>query len=62
MSKSKLLREKFSKDDVLYKNIAFRNSWADYNIVTFNDDDNKSLTIKYTHPQFKTISTTFIKE
>jgi len=51
------------KDDPIYKNIAFRNSWATYSIVTFNDiDDNKTLTIKYTHPKFKTISTTFTKE
>lgn len=52
-----------TENDPLYKDIAFRNSWAKYNIVTFNNnDDNKILTIKYTHPKFKTISTTFIKE
>jgi len=52
-----------TKDDPLYKNIAFRNDWAKYNIVTFNNvDDNKTLTIKYTHPKFDNISTTFTKE
>lgn len=52
-----------TKTDPLYENIAFRNGWANYNIVTFNNiDDNKTLTIKYTHPKFNTISTSFPKE
>jgi len=55
--------KKVSKTDPLYENIAFRNGWAKYNIVTFNDiDDNKTLTIKYEHSSFGTISTTFLKE
>jgi len=54
--------KEITKKDPLYKNIAFRNSWAKYKIVTFNDDDNKTITIKYTHPTFNTITTTFIKE
>lgn len=60
---SQISSKEVSKTHPLYKNIAFRNSWANYDIVTFNDiDDNKTLTIKYTHPKFKTISTTFLKE
>ena len=51
------------KTDPMYENIAFRNGWANYDIVTFNDiDDNKTLTIKYDHSKFDTISTTFLKE
>mgnify|MGYP005988007635 CR=1 FL=1 len=53
------------KDDPMYENIAFRNTWANYEIVTFDEideDDNNTLTIQYTHPKFQTISTTFIKE
>lgn len=61
--KEQISSKNIKKDDPFYKDIAFRNSWAKYNIVTFNDiDDNKTLTIKYTHPKFKTISTTFTKE
>ena len=52
-----------SKTDPLYENIAFRNSWAEYNIVTFNEvDDNKTITIKYTHPTFNTIDAKFLRE
>ena len=59
----KMSSKKVSKTDPIYENIAFRNNWAKYNIVTFdNNDDNKTLTIKYTHPEFEPISTTFEKE
>jgi len=51
-----------TKKNPMYKNIALRNDWAKYKIVTFNDDQNSTLTIKYTHPTFKTVSTTFTKE
>jgi len=52
-----------TKTDPLYENIAFRNGWAKYNIVTFDEvDDNKTLTIKYTHPTFKTIKAQFLRE
>jgi hypothetical protein len=55
--------QKVTKIDPIYKNIAFRNNWAKYKIVTFDDsDDNTTLTIKYTHPKFDTISTSFSKE
>ncbi|MDC0933168.1 hypothetical protein OAR97_04905 [Arcobacteraceae bacterium] len=50
------------KDNPLYKNIAFRNDWAKYKIISFSNVQNKTLTIKYTHPTFNTISTTFTKE
>jgi len=50
------------KTDPLYKNIAFRNGWAKYYIITFKNDDKKILTIKYTHPKFPPIQTTFEKE
>ncbi|MGB3751488.1 MAG: hypothetical protein WA945_07965 [Arcobacteraceae bacterium] len=50
------------KTDPLYKNIAFRNSWAKYHIITFGDDNNKILTLQYTHPEFNPIKTTFEKE
>jgi len=54
--------QEISKENPLYKDIAFRNSWAKYNIVTFNNDNNSTLTIQYTHPKLNTISETFIKE
>ena len=61
--KKQVSTKKVSKNDPLYKNIAFRNSWANYNIVSFEDIENiKNLTITYTHPKYKTISTSFLKE
>lgn len=60
---SQVSSRKVTKTDPLYKNIAFRNGWATYNIVTFNEvDDNKILTIKYTHPTFKNIEAKFLRE
>lgn len=60
--KSQLSSKEVSKTDPLYKNIAFRNAWATYHIVTFEDDTNTLLTLQYTHPEFTSIQTTFVKE
>ena len=60
---SQISSKEVTKTDPLYENIAFRNGWAKYNIVTFDEvDDNKTLTIKYTHPTFQTIQARFLKE
>lgn len=50
------------KENPMYKNIAFRNSWATYKVVSFDNIDNSNLTIKYTHPTFDTITATFLRE
>lgn len=60
--KPQLSSLKVLKTDPIYENIAFRNSWAKYTIVSFEDDNNKSVILKYSHPILNTISTTFIKE
>lgn len=60
--KSQLSSKDISKTDPIYKNIAFKNGWAKYQIITFPDDDNQVLTIKYIHPKFNLIQTTFEKE
>ena len=60
--KKSIASTNITEDNPMYKNIALRNDWAKYKIVTFNNDQNSTLTIKYTHPTFKTISTTFKKE
>ena len=36
-----LSSKEITKDDEIYKNIAFRNHWAKYNIVTFDDTSKK---------------------
>jgi len=50
------------KTDSLYKDIAFKNNWATYKIVSFTDLKDTNLTLQYTHPKYKTISVNFIKE
>ncbi|PIF04682.1 MAG: hypothetical protein CSA86_01070 [Arcobacter sp.] len=61
-NKKQVSSQEISKDDPLYKGIAFRNNWAKYTIVTFDNLKDKTVTLQYTHPKFKTISTTFTKE
>ncbi|MEA2050824.1 MAG: hypothetical protein U9O56_08850 [Campylobacterota bacterium] len=39
---------KVSKDDDIYKNIAFKNNWADYYIYIFPNDNNEKLVVNYT--------------
>jgi len=61
--KTQIASKEVKKTDALYKNIAFRNNWATYKIVTFDEENNnKTLTIGYTHPVFGTVSTSFVKE
>jgi len=50
------------KTDSLYKDIAFKNNWATYKIVSFAAVKDTNLTLQYTHPEYKTISVNFIKE
>lgn len=50
------------KTDKIYKNIAFKNHWATYSIVTFNNTESKTITLQYTHPNYKNISVSFTKE
>jgi len=63
MNEQKQISSKLiQKNDPLYKNIAFENKWAEYKLITFDNIEDDDLTIQYTHPKFKTISTQFIKE
>lgn len=57
-----LSSKEITKDDQIYKNIAFRNHWAKYKIVTFDDTIEKILTLTYTYSDNKNITTSFIKE
>tara|TARA_B110000046_G_C12815277_1_gene322993 strand:+ start:133 stop:603 length:471 start_codon:yes stop_codon:yes gene_type:complete len=57
-----LSSKEISKDDEIYKNIAFRNHWAKYNIITFNDTNEKMVTLTYTYSDNQNITTSFIKE
>ncbi len=50
------------KEDELYKNIAFKNNWAEYFIYTFNDSEQKNLTLKYLNPKIGFGSVSFVKE
>lgn len=45
----------------LAKNVAFKNHWAKYHIVSFEDVDDKILTLTYIYKELYA-STTFIKE
>ncbi|MEA3383071.1 MAG: hypothetical protein U9Q20_00150 [Campylobacterota bacterium] len=50
------------KDSVEYKNIAFKNNWAEYYIYTFVDLETKVLTLKYFNPNVGKGSVSFEKE
>ena len=58
----KISSQTISKEDQIYKDIPFKNHWGDYNIITFDDSDEKILTLMYRYNQDQNISTTFIKE
>lgn len=51
-----------TKEDEIYKNIAFRNHWGKYNIISFEDSDERILTLTYSYGENKKISTSFLKE
>jgi len=59
---SQIAAHPISKENQLYKDIAFKNYWGKYNIVTFDDSDSKTLTLMYKYGEDNNISTTFIKE
>jgi len=50
------------KEDLLSKNIAFVNHWAEYNIVSFKDTKEKVLKLSYKYGNNQTISISFLKE
>lgn len=55
-------KKEVTKENELFKNIAFRNHWGKYSIVSFEDSDEKNLTLVYKYGVDNNISTTFIKE
>ena len=59
---SQISAHPISKKNQLYKDIAFKNYWGKYNIVTFDDSDSKTLTLMYKYGEDNNISTTFKKE
>jgi len=62
-SQKQISSKKITKDSPMYKNIAFLNNWAEYEIVSFdNVDEDSTLLIQYTHPIYKSISATFVEE
>ena len=62
-SESQISSREVKKTDPMYENIAFKNNWAKYKIVTFDTPEhNKISTIQYTHHEFGIISAQFAKE
>jgi len=50
------------KTDKIYKNIAFRNGWAKYKLLTFKDDENTTLVLKVSNSVLGSTIINFIKE
>ncbi|MEA2017104.1 MAG: hypothetical protein U9N59_01540 [Campylobacterota bacterium] len=51
-----------SKEDDIYKNIAFRNNWGQYSIMTFADTENKTITLLYSDTKGNSTNVSFSKE
>lgn len=53
-----------NKTDKIYKNIALRNNWADYKIISFKSTDDllKTISIQYNYNNESLVATTFTKE
>ncbi len=53
-----------NKTDRIYKNIALRNNWADYKIVSFKDTDNisKKISLQYNYNDTAKAVVTFVTE
>lgn len=52
-----------SKDDDIYKNIAFRNNWGKYSVMTFdNAENNSTITLLYSDTKKHSTKISFIKE
>jgi hypothetical protein len=54
--------EEVIKDNIMYKNIALRNYWADYNIVSFKNTKNKKIVFTYIYSNDNNVSLSFDKE
>ena len=50
------------KSDNLYKNIAFKNNWADYYVLSFDDIEDKIVNLVYSDDKGNNITIAFIKE
>lgn len=57
-----ILSTPVSKKDPIYKNIAFRNHWGEYKIVTFDNSDKKNVTLSFIDAKDNNTSVSFIKE
>ncbi len=51
-----------SKEDAIYKNIAFRNNWGQYSIMTFDDTEDKTIKLLYSDTKGNNTTISFIKE
>ena len=51
-----------SKEDAIYENIAFRNNWAAYSIMTFDDIEDKTINLLYSDTKENNTTISFIKE
>ena len=54
--------KEITKQNPIYKNIAFRNNWANYFIYTFENTKQKSLELKYSNSKVGFSSVSFVKE
>ena len=53
---------KVNKNDIIYKNIAIKNNWADYYIISFENTKSKKLVINLSHKKNGIINIPFSKE
>jgi hypothetical protein len=56
--KSNVLNDEYE----LYENIPLRNPWARYYLISFDNDNEKELKLKYKNPIFGEVNITFDKE
>ncbi|MEA3498301.1 MAG: hypothetical protein U9R16_04495 [Campylobacterota bacterium] len=61
-TQSPVSTKEIKKDDAIYQNIALRNNWADYNIITFNDTEEKTVTLNYSYSNDNNTTISFTKE
>ena len=54
--------KEIDKNDPLYKNIAFKNSWSHYQIITYDNTKNSNVTLLYSDLKNNKTIITFVKE
>lgn len=60
--KQKIATNKVPQNDPIFKNIALKNNWADYKIITFDDIDKTKLELVFQDSFDNNTTISFIKE